>query len=88
MNKPSKPAPRIAEGDIVHCVFLDHSQGGDDIMRFEVFGRVKTITPRHYNIYCWRYVDEVDRAADRNTHHNEENFCIVKKAVESIKRLK
>ena len=59
--------PAIKAGDIVHCQFLDHAENSDEAMLFEVFGRVERVTRNSYVIYCWRYVDAVDRAADSNS---------------------
>ncbi len=81
-----KYRPKI--DDIVRCVFWDHAQDSKDALRFEVFGRVTDITKKAYRIHYWRYVNEVDRASDDNTKENEECYCIVKKAIESIEKLK
>jgi hypothetical protein len=78
---------RIRVGHIVHCVFLDHAENAKDALRFEVFGRVTEITKSAYHIKAWGYVDEIDKAKDNNTD-NENWFCIVKKAVESIRTLR
>ena len=82
--KAKKP---IKVGQIVHCVFLDHAENGKDSMRFEVIGRVFEITRTAYKIRGWGYVDDIDRERDDRTD-NENWFCIVKKAVESIRTLK
>ena len=75
-------------GDIVRIVFLDHAQGSEDSLRFEVFGRLDKITKSSYIVTSWRYVDDIDRVKDHNVRHNEETFAIVKKAVESIQSLR
>jgi hypothetical protein len=75
-------------GDVVAVVFWDHANGGKDALRFEVFGRITDITKNAYRIDHWRYVDDIDRASDDNTKNNEDWHWIVKKAIESIKRLK
>ena len=75
-------------GDIVHCIFWDHAQDAKDALKFEIFGRVTEITKRSYKIHYWRYVDAVDAAADNNRGENEDCYCIVKKAIESIKVLR
>lgn len=80
--------PKIEVGDVVHCVFWDHAQDAKDALRFEIFGRVTDITRKAYRIHYWQYVDEVDRAADGNRKENEDCYCIVKSAIETIKRLK
>ena len=84
---PSKKY-RPAIGDVVQIVFWDHAQDAKDALLFEVFGRVTSITKKAYRIHYWRYVSDVDRASDDNTRENEECYCIVKSAIESIKRLK
>ena len=77
-----------AIGDIVHCVFFDHCENFHDVMQFEVFGRITAITKRAYIISAWQYADPLQRAADRSSDENENKFAIVKKAVDSIKKLK
>ena len=56
-------------------------------MRFEVIGRVFDITRTSYRIRCWGYVDDMDREKD-SREDNENWYCIVKKAIESIRTLK
>lgn len=77
----------IKVGDVVQVVFYDHAQDSDALL-FEAFGRVGEITKNAYKVYHWRYVNDVDRAADNNTRHNEDFYAIVKKAIVSIKRLR
>jgi len=77
--------PKI--GDIVHIVFWDHAQDAKDAMQFEMFGRITDITKKAYKIHYWRYVNDVDRVADGNTKENEDCYCIVKAAIDSIKKL-
>ena len=86
MPRNSKPAPSV--GDVVHVTFWDHAQDSKDALLFEIFGRITDITKRAYVIHYWRYVDEVDRAKDDNKKENEDNYAIVKKAIESIRILK
>ena len=75
-------------GDFVHVVFWDHCENFDDAMQFEVIGQLTSMTRQAYIIHCWKYHDSVQRAADKHADENENKFAIVKKAVESIKRLK
>jgi len=77
----------IKVGDIVHCIFLDHAENGKDSMLFGVIGRVFEITRTSYKIRCWGYVNDIDRERD-SRDDNENWFCIVKKAVQSIKVIK
>jgi hypothetical protein len=81
-------AYRPKQGDIVHVVFWDHSECFEDAMQFEVFGKIARITPKAYIIGTWQYYDPLQRAADKNPESNENHFCIVKKAVDSIRQLK
>lgn len=78
---------RVRIGHMVHCVFLDHSEQGKDAMRFEVIGRVFEITKDAYKIRSWGYVEDLDRDRD-GLADNENWFCIVKKAVESIRTIR
>jgi hypothetical protein len=86
MPKNSKSG-RVAKGDIVHCTFYDHAENSKDALLFEVFGRVEKVTRHAYLIYCWSYVDDVERAKDSNPE-NENWFAIVKRAIVDIKVLK
>lgn len=80
--------PKLVIGDIVHCIFWDHANGGKDALKFEVFGRLTARTKKAYRIDHWRYVTDIDRASDDNTKENEDWHWIVKPAVESIRKLK
>ena len=80
-------ASKLKVGDIVHCTFLDHSENSKDVMNFEVFGRLVSITQASYTIIAWGYVDPTDRARDNNDD-NEVWFSIVRKAVKDIRALK
>ena len=80
--------PKISVGDIVHVVFWDHCENFGDAMQFEVFGQVNRITRKADIIHSWQYHDPIQRANDRSPADNEHTFAIVKKAVDSIKRLK
>lgn len=81
------PVKTPVVGDTVRIVFLDHAENSRDAIRFEVIGRVTSITKLAYMVRAWGYVDDVDRAADGNTS-NENWYAIVKSAIESIKVLK
>ena len=74
--------PRVREGEIVQVVFWDHAEGSDDVLRFEVFGRVVKVGKRHYTIDSWGYADgqAVDRESERD---NLKTFNILKSAVDS-----
>lgn len=85
MPKSSKSA-RPAIGDLVHIVFWDHAENSNDGLRFEVIGRLFKVTRTAYLVRCWGYVTDVDRAADERTD-NENWYAIVRRAVESIRRL-
>lgn len=87
MPKKSKPV-RPAIGDIVHITFLDHAQDATDALLFEIFGRLTGITRSAYRVHYWRYVNDVERAADDNRKENEDCYAIVKSAVKEIKVLK
>lgn len=71
-------------GAIVRIQFLDHAQGSEDAMLFECFGRLTNISKTSYCIHHWRYVNEVDRAADSNSAQNEDCYAIVRKAITAI----
>ena len=86
MPRNSKSAPVV--GDIVHITFFDHAQDSNDVLLFEIFGRLSAITPKAYVVHYWKYVKEIDGARDDNKKENEDKYAIVKKAVESIKVLK
>lgn len=81
------PVKKPSVGDIVSVVFLDHAENSRDAIRFEVIGRVSSITRAAYMIRVWGYIDDIDRASDNNPS-NEHWFAIVKSAIESIKVLK
>ena len=78
-----KPPKRPSVGDIVHVVFLDHAENSQDVLLFEVIGRLSAITKKGYTVRCWGYVKDLDRAGDQNVE-NETSYAIVKAAVESI----
>ena len=78
---------KVKVGDIVHVVFWDHAQDSKDAMLFEIFGRVVGITRKAYEIYFWRYVNDVDRVKDDHPD-NEDSYAIVKSTIESIRKLK
>lgn len=82
--KKTKPSV----GDIVHITFFDHAQDAEDVLLFEIFGRVTKITPKSYKVHYWLYVNDVDRAKDDNKKENEDSYSIVKRAIESIRILK
>lgn len=75
--------PRIREGDIVRIVFWDHAEGEDEVLMFEVFGRVAKVSRRHYTVDSWGYADRtgIDR---ENERENIKTFNILKAVVESI----
>lgn len=77
----------IKIGDIVLCEFWDHAENSKDAMLFEVFGRVTDKTRTSYIIHSWAYRNDTDKARDNNAD-NEVWFCIVKKAIQSIRALK
>ena len=81
------PVKKPVVGDIVHIVFLDHAENARDALRFEVIGRISSITKLAYMVRAWGYDNDVDRAADANPS-NENWYAIVKSAIESIKVLK
>jgi len=86
-TKVAKKRPTI--GDVVICVFWDHSQNMSDAVHFEVIGRIVDITKKAYKLRCWGYVQEIDRVAESGTAtNNEEWYHIVKSAVDSIKVLR
>jgi len=74
--------------DIVHVVFWDHAENFHDAMQFEAFGQIRRITRKAYIIHAWQYHDPIQRAADKGAEDNEHTFAIVKRAVDSIRRLK
>ena len=81
----TKKAPAI--GDLVICTFLDHAENSNDVLLFEVVGRLFDVTKKAYKIKSWGYVSEIDRAGDGNPD-NENSYAIVKRAVDSIRILK
>jgi hypothetical protein len=85
--KPSKKPPKPAPGDVVQITFWDHAEASDDVLRFEVFGRIYKITPRAYCLKSWCYVSDIDRVGDSN-EDNENRFAILKRAIDEIKVLK
>ena len=86
-TKVAQKRPTV--GDVVICVFWDHSQNMSDAVHFEVIGRIVDISKRAYKLRCWGYVKEIDRLAEIGTSTcNEEWYHIVKSAVESIRVLK
>lgn len=77
---------KVTVGDLVHVIFWDHAENGNAI-QFEVIGRLFEVTRKEYKIRCWGYIKETDRAADERTD-NECWYSIVRRAVDSIRRLK
>ena len=75
-------------GHIVHVVFWDHCENFHDAMQFEAIGRITSMTRKAYIIHTWQYHNPIQRAADKNADDNENSFAIVKRAVDSITRLK
>ena len=86
MPRNSKPAPTA--NDIVRIEFLDHSQGGEGPMRFEVIGRITEIKKEAYRVDFWRYCNPIDRAADSNKKENEDWYWIVRSTIQELKVLK
>lgn len=78
---------QIKKGDIVQVTFLDHAENADKAMLFEAIGRVTKITRQEYVLHFWSYVKDIDRAVDDNKE-NENCFAIVRRAIESIRKLK
>lgn len=74
-------------GDIVRIEFLDHAQNDTEPMLFECFGRIGSISKDAIVVYFWRYVSDVQKAKD-SRDDNEDYYCIVRKAITSIKVLK
>ena len=75
-------------GDFVKVIFWDHCENFHDAMQFEAYGKITKITPKAYVLYTWQYHDHIQRAKDPDPEKNENCFCIVKKAVDSIKIFK
>ena len=71
--------------DLVLIEFLDHAEG-DDLMRFEVIGRLTKITKQSYTVGCWLYTCPIQKATMSPT--NEHGYTIARGVVESIKCLK
>jgi hypothetical protein len=91
MQRKKRGADRLDKpvvGDIIHCRFLDHAQGSDEPMHFEIFGLVEKVTRTILQVYFWRYVSDVDRAKDDNRHENEDSYAIVRKTITYLKILK
>ena len=82
------PIKQPKVGDFVKMVFVDHCENFYDAMQFEAYGKITKITKKAYVIYTWQYHDPIQRAKDHDPDKNENCFCIVKKAVESIKIFK
>ena len=74
-------------GDIVQITFWDHAESSDDVLLFEVVGRLYKITKRAYCLKAWCYANDIDKVRDSN-EDNETRFAIVKRAVDSIRILK
>ena len=81
----AKTKPKV--GDIVQIVFWDHAESSNDVLLFEVIGRIFNITPKSYGIKSWGYVTDVDKARDSN-EENETRFAIVKRAIDTLRVLK
>ena len=79
--------PKVAVGDIVQIVFWDHCENWHDGIQFEVYGKIKSITPQAYVIGTWLHHSAVERAADNSDDKNESHFAIVKAAVDIIQVL-
>ena len=83
MPRNSRPAPTV--GDLVRIEILDHAEG-DELMMFEVIGRLTKITKRSYTVGCWLHTDPIQKATMSPT--NEHCFTVGRGLVESIKCLK
>jgi hypothetical protein len=86
MPRSSKSAPTV--NDIVRIEFLDHANGGEGPMRFEVIGRITEIKKEAYRVDFWRYTNPIDRASDSNTKDNEDWYWIVRSTITELKILK
>lgn len=68
------PAPSFRIGYVYRVVFLDHCEGGEEAMTFEVFGRCLRSTRASVTLASWNYVDTLDSPApivdDNVTTHN------------------
>lgn len=67
-------------GDIVHIVFLDHVEDGDEPIEFEVFGRVIKKDPIFINVGSWLYTQEENCIEDSNI----KTWCIVSSTIKTI----
>lgn len=74
--------------DIVEIRFLDHSEDGEEVLEFVVWGRVHKETENAYIIRSWDYVSRLDEAEHGGQEHNCKTFAIVKKAILCLKTLK
>ena len=82
------PIKQPKVGDFVKIVFDDHCENFHDAMQFEAYGKITKITKKAYVLHTWQYYDLIQRAKDSDPEKNENCFCIVKKAVDSIKIFK
>lgn len=86
MPKSSRSAP-VAKGDEVCIEFLDHSEDGNEALPFKVYGEVEKVTRTAITVVSWAYMNELDKLLNDNPS-NEKRFCIVKKAITRVRKLK
>lgn len=75
---------KLRLNNIVHIVFLDHSQHsghGLGPMEIQVFGKLTAITKKHLEISSWV-------TSDTAHAHNDECFSILRSTITKQKRLK
>ena len=70
---------RLRRGQIVCVRFMDHVQGDDKMMEFNVYGELAGIFPTHLVVDSWAYSDK------RKKHdHNETRYTICRSAVQEV----
>lgn len=78
----------LSYGDIVEIRFLDHSEDGEDVLEFIVWGRIRSVTPNAYIIRSWDYTSLLDEALHGGVGHNCKTFAIVRSAIKEINVLR
>ena len=78
----SRKVASVCVGDVVAITFCDHCQGGRELLRFTVYGRVAHIENSFISVNCWEYAADPDADDD-----NVDCYTIARAAIETVQRL-
>ena len=63
------------KGQVVEVEFLDHVEGGEEPLKFVVYGRIQRVDRKSITVICWGYTD--DTALDSNNNY----FTIIRSTI-------